>query len=234
MTTTTTTTTTTKSDDFLKGNWAAFPIFWWRNLILLGISTTNSLFWWVWRFKLHETTLGKMGGVTPCVEIQICLCTVCISAWPPICPLATSPCLSVLSICWVQYVVPGERCGCCSDARPKGLSTATSLITNAMWTGHAMHDHNQNNFRDWLLQAVWLGSEWGKNLEFREKQGHTQKHKKISRMDLAMHVALRQRQLQKAQISANTLFKNPQNAGPEFWGAGKGKGEFGSGSWWGL
>ena len=48
-------------------------------------------------------------------------------------------------------------------------------------------------------------------------------------MDPAMHVALRQRQPQKAQISANTPFKNPQNAGPEFWVAGRGKGEFGSG-----
>ena len=178
--------------------------------------------------------LGKMGGVTPCVDIQNCLCIVSISAWPPMCPLATSPCLSVLSICWVQYVVPGERCGCCFDAKPKGLSTATNLITNAMWTGYAMHDHNQSSFRDWLLQAVWLGSEWGEKFGAPRRTGSHLKTQENVKDGPSNACGIQTAIAAKGTNFRKYPFKNPQNAGPEFWGAGRGKGEFGSGSWWVL
>ena len=86
----------------------------------------------VWKIKLCENFIGKfrpqtplppwqhlefqiirsnfwekMGesGVTLCFETQNCLCIVCIAAWPPMCPLATRPCFSALSVCWVSRAV---------------------------------------------------------------------------------------------------------------------------------
>ena len=62
----------------------------------------------------------------------------------------------------------------------------------------------------------------------KKKKGHTQDDKKYQ-----LHVALKQRQPQKAQIYAKGAnFR--KYAGPEFWGTDKGKGVFGSGGWWGL
>ena len=177
-----------------------------------------------------------MGGVTPHVETQNCLCTVCISAWPPNVPTGDQPMsLSVVnllsSICcarwkvWLLFRCQAKRG---FPQRQTWSRMQCEQDTQCMTTIKVISGIDCCKHCGWAVNG-------GKQFGVPRKTGShpkTQENIKDGTQQCMWRSDSDSRKRRKfPQIPLST---NPQNAGPEFWAAGRCKGEFGSGIWWGL